>query len=109
MSAACPAMADVGGMRYAVSGAVDLVDIEDHLSPFSEISRSNSSAMFADQTALAVDGVDPRVLLVVSSLTSAGDPGAFRELWSMAADPFPVAFCPYMSVDRQRGQTECHP
>jgi hypothetical protein len=107
MGSACPAMADVDGARYAVSGAVDLPGIEAHLTPYAPISASNMSAAFADQNALAVDGVDPRVLLVVRSVPSHGEPGAFRELWSLADDPFPVEFCHFMTAQAQAVQPEC--
>ena len=107
MGAACPAMADVQGARYAVSGPVDLVGIDGHVAPFAEISQSNTIEAFADNTALAVDGIDPRVLLVVRNRASAEDPGAFRELWSLADDPFPAEFCRYMPPVRQGAHPDC--
>jgi hypothetical protein len=100
-------MADVQGVRYAVSGAVELPGIEANLTPYAEISRANSSAYFADNTALAIDGVDPSVLLVVRSSVSQEDPGPFRELWSMTDDPFPVGFCQFMEPSRRATQPEC--
>lgn len=107
MGAACPAMADVNGVRYALSGSVDLPGIEPALTPYAPISQSNSSAAFADGTAFAVDGIDPSVLLVARSSPDDGEPGDYRELWSLADDPFPVAMCMYMTPQRQAVQDEC--
>jgi hypothetical protein len=105
---ACPAMADVNGARYGVSGPVDLPGIEAHLTPFGPITQSNQAVAFADQTALAIDGVDPNVLLVVRAKQGPeDDPGAYRELWSMADDPFPVAYCAYLTPNRAAAQPEC--
>ena len=105
--ASCPATADVAGVRYAVSGAVDLVQIEDKHTRFAAISATNSGAIFADTTAYAIMGIDPRVLLVASSRVSADSPGRYRELWSLADDPFPVLFCGYMTNLRRSAQPEC--
>ena len=107
MGAACPAMADVNRVRYALSGAVDLVNIEPALRPYAPISQSNSAASFADGTALAIDGIDPTVLLVARSSPDDGEPGDYRELWSLTDDPFPVAYCQYMTAPRQAATEEC--
>ena len=107
MGAACPAMADVNGARYAVSGAVDLPGIEPHLRPFAEISQSNVSVTFADNIALAVGAVDPSIFLVVRSKPAAGEPGAFRELWSLADDSFPEALCQFVDDTRRAAYPGC--
>lgn len=51
MSGACPAMADVAGVRYGVSGAVDLPGIEGHLVPFAAISDTNVDGALAEMAA----------------------------------------------------------
>lgn len=107
LGGACPAMADVNGVRYAVSGPLDLVGIDSALTRYAQISSAFSSAYFSDPTALAVEGVDPRVLLVARTPPSNEDPGAFRTLWSMAADPFPIAFCQYISEPDRAAYSDC--
>ena len=104
----CPALADVRGVRYAVSGPVDLVSIEAHVAPYDTIARSNTPTAFSATTALAIDGVDPNVLLLVSAAQSPENlRGAYRELWSLQDDPFPLAYCAFMDVSRRLTQEEC--
>lgn len=107
MSASCPAIADVGGMRYAVSGAVDLVEIEDSLSPFAPVSQTNAADAFAELVAYQVEGIDPAVLLIVPNRIGTENPGHYRELWSLADDPFPVALCLHLALSRRAMQPEC--
>lgn len=111
MNAACPALADINGIRYGVSGAVDLPGIEEHLSPFAVISDTNMDGAFADNTALAIEAIDARALLIVRNNDGPdNEPGDFRELWSLSdegASPWP-AFCRFMTPDRQAAQPECH-
>lgn len=108
MGAACPAMADVNGARYAVSGAVDLPGIELHLAPYAQISNTNMAAALADLTAYSVTGVEPTVFLVARSNQASGGRGSFHELWSLADDPFPEGLCRFFDGARRADYSGCH-
>ena len=107
MGAACPALADVGGVRYGASGAVDLVGIEDHLTPFAEITDTNMDGAFAEMTAYVVDGIDARALLIARNHQSAEEPGEYRVLWGLTHDGAFPAFCSFMTAASRAAQPEC--
>ena len=111
MNAMCPAMADVGGVRYAVSTSYDLVDIQDDLRPYASISRTNSAGSFADESVFAVAGIDPTVLLVALNLQAPGQDGEYRLLQTLHGDreaAYP-ALCAYLP-DKLRMVTDaCTP
>jgi hypothetical protein len=106
---ACPALVDVNGVRYGVNGAVNLVNVEEHLIPHGQM-VGGSVAYFSDSTAFAIEGVDPLVYLVGrNSDDDPEEPGEFRELWSVAGHPFPVGLCVYLTADRRADLEDCNP
>ena len=107
----CPTMADVAGVRYYVSTGMDLVDIEDSLTPYSQITQSNVPQQFAESTAYAIAGIDPGVLLVARS-SEEFDPGdgAYRLLRTADGDSSVVypALCRHLPQFRREAQPECN-
>jgi hypothetical protein len=105
-NASCPALAEVNGISYGVSGPVNLEGIEENLSFYAPIGRSNVGTALSEMTAFSITGVDPLVLLIARSAPD--EPGGpYRELWSVADDPFPSALCAYVPPGGAGRYPEC--
>lgn len=78
----CPALADVNGVRYYVSSAWDLVNTDGALTPYADISRTNSSMSFLSMTTYALAGVEPGDALVAENNRTDQHPWKYRLLHS---------------------------
>ena len=109
MGAACPAMADVGGVRYSVSVGLDLMEIEGDLTAFAPIAQTNVPSYFAETTVFSVGGIDPTVLLIARAAPLDGDAGSYRMLSTLRGDHAAAwpQFCRYLQGERLTAQPEC--
>jgi len=106
----CPALADVSGVRYTVSTGRDLVNVENALTEFGDITQTNVPQMFDGMTVYALGTIDPKALLVARAREEfdPGD-GAHRLLFALSGERSGVwpALCDYLPADRRQIQPEC--
>lgn len=110
MGAACPALADVGTVRYSISGSQPLLDVEKDLMPFDSISRTNAPDYFAEMTVFAIADIDPAAVLVARSAPQAqDDSGPYRLLFVFGgnSDPAWPGLCQYLTADRRAVSEQC--
>lgn len=105
----CPALADVNGVGYSFSVGLALLDIEDDLTSFGDISRTNAPEYFSETTAYSVTGIDPTVLLIARAAPIDGDEGPYRMLSVLRGDHESMwpEFCQYLTQYRRDAQPEC--
>lgn len=105
MGGACPALADVGGVRYHTTAAIQLVGIEDALSSAGTISQTNAPDYYAALSVFSVAGVDPRAVLVARS--SVGGATPYVVLWGPDEARAWPGFCDFLVESSRRAQPEC--
>ncbi len=109
--AACPALAVVNGTRYSVGVPTELVGVENALTPYAEITRTNVPEQFAELTAYALAGVDPTLALVAYTQPGPGDPpGSYRLMFVTGGDDADGAWPairPYLPAVHRCADEEC--
>lgn len=104
----CPALADVNGVRYEVSVAHPLIDIDSDLTPFAPISRTNVSGYFSELTTFQIRGFDPTDVLVAPARTALEeDVGPFRLLFGPNSGRAYPALCDYIPIEFRLGNERC--
>jgi len=104
----CPTLADVNGVRYGVSVAHELVDIDAALSPFAPIGRTNVPDHFAEMTTFRILAIDPTAALAAPARAVYDeDVGPYRLLYgpnSLSAYP---ALCNYLPAHLRVVNEQC--
>ncbi len=108
-NASCPTLAEVNGVRYSFSVGLALLDIEDDLTAFGQISRTNVPDYFSETTVYSVTGIDPKVLLIGRAAPMQSDEGPYRLLSVFGGDHTSIwpAFCQYLTELRRYSQPGC--
>jgi hypothetical protein len=106
MGASCPALADVNGVRYTVSGGEVLESINRVLLPYGTMSRTNAPSFFAGDGVLQVAGIDPKALLVAIGAPSDEPNHEYVLLFGPEAGAWP-GLCEFIPAAAQAAQPEC--
>ena len=108
--ASCPSLAEVNGVRYAVSVARGSLVTERDLTPFAPIARTNVPSYFTAQTAFQIGDISPTSLLAAPAARVFNeDDSPYRILWGPESESaFPEA-CRYFNADEQNLLDACRP
>ncbi len=105
---ACPALAEVNGVRYQVAVASELLDIAPDLSPFAPIGRTNVPDDFSELNAYAIAGIDPTAVLAAPArAVREEDVAAYRFLYGPNSDRAFPALCDYIPIDQRERDERC--
>jgi hypothetical protein len=92
---ACPALADVRGIRYAVSSPTQLDIPPERPWSYGAIELTNVPSLASAPVMMLAD-IDPEVLLVARVYEEPLEPARYRLLLSVADDGFPPELCNYL-------------
>jgi hypothetical protein len=105
---ACPALAEVQGMRYEVAVATELIDIEADLIPYEEIGRTNVAGDFAQPLTFRIGSIDPTAVIAASARRARDeDVGPYRLLFGPNEDDAFPALCDYIPLEQREADTRC--
>lgn len=104
--ASCPALADVNGVRYTVSGGEVLESINRALLPYGTMSKTNTPSSFAGSGVMQVAGIDPRALLVAVGAPSGEPNHGYVLLFGPDEGAYP-AVCEYFPSALRAVTSQC--
>ncbi len=105
---ACPALAEVNGVRYQVAVATELVDLAPVLSPFAPIGRTNVPDDFSELTTFAIAGIDPTAVLAAPArAVREEDVAPYRLLYGPNSARAYPALCHYIPAEKRGDDERC--
>jgi hypothetical protein len=106
--ASCPALADVNGMRYEVSGARGVTVTAAQLEAYKPITRSNVPGHFTELTTFRVADIAPEAILFAPAThVSDEDDSPYRILWGPEKEAAYPGICGYLAEAETRIMDGC--